>query len=228
MFLFKKFLKKISFCIIFVQRVMFWIKTLKRVRLRAVFYNSTTFESIILDESDFEQTSLTTDQISKWIWFVKKTDFDECFACRKSLLAFLWRKTPTSAVICFLKNHDMETKSIKSSFRMKNFERNQILKQVFRTRPTLNQEFQNMSDFQSTLNNSWFLESEFLQHVKFWNIFLPHVRFWSEILTTFLQRLRLFKKIKNFVSMCKLNIHIASELGSRFLPGIKFRWKNCF
>ena len=39
------------------------------------------------------------------------------------------------------------------------------------TRQTLNQEFQNMSDFQSTLNNSSFLESEFLQHVKFWNIF---------------------------------------------------------
>ena len=39
------------------------------------------------------------------------------------------------------------------------------------TRQTLNQEFQSMSDFQSTLNNSSFLESEFLQLVKFWNIF---------------------------------------------------------
>ena len=39
------------------------------------------------------------------------------------------------------------------------------------TRQTLNQEFQNMSDFQSTLNNSSFLESEFLHHVKFWNTF---------------------------------------------------------
>ena len=84
---------------------------------------------------------------------------------------FLSRKTPTSAVICFLKNHDKEKKWIKSSFWMKNYKKNQILKQVFTTRQTLNQEFQNMSDFQSTLKNSSFLESEFLQHVTFWNIF---------------------------------------------------------
>ena len=83
---------------------------------------------------------------------------------------FLSRKTPNSVAIWFLKNHDMEKKWIINSFWRKNFGRNQILKQVFTTRQTLNQDFQKMSDFQSTLNNSSFLESEFLQHVKFWNI----------------------------------------------------------
>ena len=83
---------------------------------------------------------------------------------------FLPRKTPNSVAIWFLKNHDMEKKWLINSFWRKNFGRPQILKQVFTTRQTLNQDFQKMSDFQSTLNNSSFLESEILQHVKFWNI----------------------------------------------------------
>ena len=83
---------------------------------------------------------------------------------------FLPRKTPKSVVIWFLKNHDLEKKWIINSFWRKNFGTNQILKQVFTTRQTLNQDFQKMSDFQSTLNNSSFLESGILQHVKFWNI----------------------------------------------------------
>ena len=49
--------------------------------------------------------------------------------------------------------------------------RNRFWNRFSTTRQTLNQEFKNMSDFLSTLNNSSFLESEFLQHVKFWNIF---------------------------------------------------------
>ena len=140
---------------------------------------------------------------------------------------FLSPKTPTSADICFLKNHDMEKKWIKSSFWMKNFEENQILKQVFTTRQTLNQEFINMSDFQSTLNNSSFLESEFIQHVKFWNIFLTQVRFWSEKLTIFLQRLRLLKKHKKLLVKVWIDFHIASELESRCLQRINLRWKKC-
>ena len=141
---------------------------------------------------------------------------------------FLSRKAPTSAVFCFLKNHDMEKKWKKSSFWMKNFEKNQILKQVFTTRQTLNQEFQNFSDFQSTLNNSSFLESEFLQHVKFWNIFLPHVRPWSEILTTFFTTHQTFKQNKNFRVKVWFEFHIASELESRCLQRISLRWKSVF
>ena len=49
--------------------------------------------------------------------------------------------------------------------------RNRFWNRFSTTRQTLNQEFQNMSDFLSTLNKSSFLKSEFLQHVKFWNIF---------------------------------------------------------
>ena len=44
--------------------------------------------------SDFDKTCFTTDQISKWIWFVKKTDFDECFACRKSFLEHFITQNP--------------------------------------------------------------------------------------------------------------------------------------
>ena len=177
LFIDKKFLdqnfgEKISFWILFsVQRVIFWIKTSKRVRLRAIFYNSTTFESIILDVSDFEQTSFTTDPTSEWYWFVKKSDFDEYFACRKSFLELFI--TENSNFCCYLLSQKPSygEKMDKNQFWRKTFENNQILKQVFTTRQTLNQEFQIMSGFQSTLNNSSFLESDFLQHVKFWNIF---------------------------------------------------------
>ena len=118
-------------------------------------------------------------------------------------------------------------KRIINSFWMNNFKKNQILKQVFTKRQTLNQEFLNMSDFQSTLNNSSFLESEFIQHVKFWNIFLTQVRFWSEKLTIFLQRLRLLKKHKKLLVKVWIDFHIASELESRCLQRISFRWKKC-
>ena len=117
----QNFRKKISFWIIFfVQRLIFWIKTFKRVILRAIFYNSTIFESTILDESDFEQTSFTTDRSSKRIWLLKKQILMNVLLAKNLFWNFLSHKTPTSAVICFLKNHDKEKKWIKSSFWMKN------------------------------------------------------------------------------------------------------------
>ena len=80
-------------------------------------------------------------------------------------------KKPTYSVMRFLKNHDIEKKR-KKQFLNQEFQiRNRFWNRFFTTHQTLNQEFQNMSHFQSTLNNSSFLESEFLQHVKFWNIF---------------------------------------------------------
>ena len=61
---------------------------------------------------------------------------------------------------------------MKNSFWIKKFKkRNRFWNRFSTTRQTLIQEFQNMSDFLSTLNNSSFLESEILQHVKFWNNF---------------------------------------------------------
>ena len=80
--------------------------------------------------------------------------------------------TPTSLVMRFVKNHDIEKKKEKKQFLNQDFlKRNRFWNRFSTTRQTLNQEFQNTSDFQSTLNKSSFLESEFLQHVKFWNIF---------------------------------------------------------
>ena len=56
---------------------------------------------------------------------------------------FLSRKAPNSAVICFLKNHDMEKKGIKSSFWMKKI----LKKSDFET------SFYNASDFESRISN---------------------------------------------------------------------------
>ena len=150
---------------------------------------------------------------------------------------FLSRKTPTSAVICFLKNHDMEKKWIKSSFWMKKFEKNQILEQVFTTRQTLNQDFQNVSDFQSTLNNSSFLESEFLQHIKFWNIpFTARqilIRNFNNA-TGFYMKLVLenefclticFRKIFQKMTAFKPTLNNSSVYGSELLQRVSFRIK---
>ena len=83
----------------------------------------------------------------------------------------LSRKNANSSVMRFLKNHDIE-KNWKKTVLNEDFQKRNRFWNGFLTRhQTLTQEFQNVSDFQSTLNNSSFVESEFLRHVKFWNIF---------------------------------------------------------
>ena len=121
--------------------------------------------------SDFDRTSFTTDQISKWIWFVKKklilmnVLLAENFYCN-----FLSRKTPTSAVICFLKNLDMEKKWIKTSLWMKTLEKNQILKEIFNNASDFESRFSKQVRFIVNFKQHVLLETEILQHVKFWNI----------------------------------------------------------
>ena len=73
---------------------MFWMKIFKHVRLRAIFHSSIKFESLILDESDFEHTSFTTDQISKWIWFVKKNRFWWMFCLHKIFFGTFYHAKP--------------------------------------------------------------------------------------------------------------------------------------
>ena len=51
--------------------------------------------------------SFTTHQISKWNCFFKKTNFDESFAERKSLLDRFTPKTPSYATLRFLKNQQL-------------------------------------------------------------------------------------------------------------------------
>ena len=62
-------------------------------------------------------------------------------------------------------------KKEKKQFLNQNFQkRNRFWNKFLTARQIFNQKFQNMSDFQSTLNNLSFLESEFLQHVKSRNV----------------------------------------------------------
>ena len=98
----------------------------------------------------------------------------------------LSRKTPTSSVMRFLKNHDIEKKRKKKTvFESKLPKKKQILKQVFN----------NASDFESRISNYVRFSVNFKQLVffgignfrrmsNFEKSFLPHVRFWSEILGT--------------------------------------------
>ena len=58
----------------------------------------------------------------------------------------------------------------KNNFPIKTFENIRFWNKFLTTCQTLNQEFQNTSDFYSTPHNSSFFESEVLQRVGFWNI----------------------------------------------------------
>ena len=60
--------------------------------------------------------SFTTHQISKWNCFFKKTNFDESFAERKSLLDRFTPKTPSYATLRFLKNQQLLKKLKKKQF----------------------------------------------------------------------------------------------------------------
>ena len=144
---------------------------------------------------DFEQISFTTDQISKRIWFVKKTDFDGCFALQKIFFGPFYHAKPQLLQLSAFSKTMIWKKMDKNQFVKEDFWKESDFETNFiTTRQTLIQGFQNTSDFQSTLINSSFLETEILQLVKFWNMLLTHVRFWTEMLTTFLQRLRLLKE----------------------------------
>ena len=129
---------------------------------------------------------------------------------------FLSRKAPTSAVISFLKNHDMEKKWIKSSFWIKKIRKE--------------------SDFETSFYNASDFESRISKYVRFLVNFKQLVIFGIQIFTAcqilkhhfttrqilirnvnnfFATPQAFLKKIKNFVSKCKLNIHIPSEIRSR-------------
>ena len=141
---------------------------------------------------------------------------------------FLPRKTPKSVVIWFLKNHDKEKNWIKNSFWMKTFEKNQIWRQVFK----------NVSNF----------ESRFSKYVRFLVNFKQFVIFGIGIFTAFQILIPLFyhtsvliwnfkkpffttpqavKKNQKLRVKVWIAFHIASELESRCLQRINFRWKKC-
>ena len=149
----------------------------------------------------------------------------------------LSRKKPTYSVMRFLKNHDIEKKR-KKQFLNQEFQiRNRFWNRFFTTHQTLNQEFQNMSHFQSTLNNSSFLESEFCSMSNFETSFLPHVRFWSEFLRTqqiftwnwFWKRniswTICFQIIFQHLSEFKSTLSNSSVFGSELLQRVSFRIK---
>ena len=144
-----KFLEKKRFLNLFLNNAScFESRISNESDLEPTFKTRQTLNLKFQNVSDFDKTSLTTDQISKWIWFVKKR-FWWIHCLQKT---FFWillaRKTlNVCSYLPLLKNHDMEKKWIINSFWMKNVENNQILKQVSTTRQTLHHDFQKISDF---------------------------------------------------------------------------------
>ena len=79
----------------------------------------------------------------------------------------------------------------------------------------------------------WFFPT-FLEKIFLRAMFLGKNILWIEnfekyqIFIQFYTTPQTFKQNNYFLSKCKLTIHIPSKLESRFLPRIRFRWKNCF
>ena len=68
----QNFWKKSVFESFFVQRVIFWIKNFKSVKLRAIFLQLDDVGIENLERVRFRKESFTTRQISEWKCFVKK------------------------------------------------------------------------------------------------------------------------------------------------------------
>ena len=147
-------------------------------------------------------------------------------------------KTPTSSVMRFLKNHDIEKKRKKTVFESKLSKKKQILKQVFN----------NASDFESRISKYVGFSVNFKQFVffgigilcsisNFETSFLPHVTFWSEILRTqqiftwnwFWKRkfswTICFQIIFQNLSEFKPTLSNSSVFGSELLQRVSFRIK---
>ena len=152
----------------FVNFVLFWETWFSEKRIRKTyptkrFRNESIFESIFQQSVRFWINLFTSFQILNWYsllrqklnWFLQRiriwsdivmhlNRFRRKFWFQKIFFgSFYSVKTSTSAVMCPLKNHDMEEKRIKSGSRMKPFEKNRILQQLFN----------NASDFESRFSN---------------------------------------------------------------------------
>ena len=138
--------------------------------LEPFFHNSTNFESKILERVIFRKKMVYT----AWDFEVElyKTDFDECFAFRKSLFWIsLAHENANFCSYAFSQKPSIGEKSgRKNSFLSRLLKRIRFRKKVFN----------NASDFESRKSNyvrisvkstsSSFFESEFLESVRFWNI----------------------------------------------------------
>ena len=180
------FWKQSVFVPFFVQRVIIWIKSFESVRLRAIFSKL----------EKFRIESFRTCHVSKkkvlhrirfwsgidlyknrfwWMFCFQKVNFGSSYTT----------KTPTFAVMRFLKNHQlvkrMEENTVsfqdfwkesdfETSFQqrvrlwIKNFGIRHIFSQLYITRHFLNRIFYSVLDCETS--------------------FLPHVRFWTEVSTT--------------------------------------------
>ena len=98
-------------------------------------------------------------------------------------------------------------KGRKNNFLINTYEKNRVLKQVFK----------NASDF----------ESRFSKRVNLLVNFTQLVIFWISVFTA-CQVLNFLHQTFYILSIFELNFHIASELESRFLQRIRFQWTTVF
>ena len=135
------FLKKISFDSFFVQRVKFWIKTFQRVRLRAFFLQFGNFGTKNFRKCWISKKKLTTDQVFKWNWFVKKQILKKVLLSENHSWFISPRENANFCSYAFSQKPTIAEKNgRKNSFPNKAFEKSQILNKLL----------YNESDFEST------------------------------------------------------------------------------
>ena len=134
------------------------------------FHNSKNFESKVLERVMFRKKKVLH-RIRFWSGIdVYKNRFCRNFCFQKTLFGSSYTtKTPTFVVMRFLKTHQLvkkkEEKTVLLSRRLK---RIRLWNNFFTTRQILNQDYHNLSDFSSTLQNLFFFKSVFSQRVRLW------------------------------------------------------------
>ena len=187
LFLYKKFLdqnfsKNSVFESFVVQRVTFWFKKFKCVRVRSVLSQLDRFRIESFRTSQFSKKNFTTQQILKLNWFVKKNRFWWKFFSEK---IFLDRFTPKNANFCSYAFYQKPTivlrKGKKNSFPIKIFEKirfwnqfsttseirikffkmEQFFGELYTTRHFLYRKFYSVSDFETSFYHTSGFERKF-------------------------------------------------------------------
>ena len=135
--------------------------------------NSKNCESKVLERVMFRKKMFYTASDFEVELICTKTDFDECFVFKKSILDLLtpWKRQLSQLCIFSKTNNWWKKKKEKTVLLSKLLKRIRFWSKFLTTRQTWNQEVQNTSGFSSTQHNSSFFEPEFLQCVGLWNIF---------------------------------------------------------
>ena len=175
--------KKFSFGSFVVQRVTFWIKNFKCVRVGAVFSQLDKFRITIFKKSQFSKKKFYNASDFEIKMICKKNRFWWKFCFQKFLFGSFYSKKRQFLQLCvFSKTNNCLRKWKKNSFLIMTFEKSLILKQVFNkasdspyqnfqirsifsqfytTRQFLYRKFYNVSDFETSFYHTSDLERKF-------------------------------------------------------------------